>query len=115
MLLEQARTLAPEELPRLLGDLEEVRATAVARLVAPAQSPAAPDELLEVPEASRRLGVSPGYLYRHHARLPFTRRVGRKLLFSASGIEEYIRPCVLTPTRHSARLSPVPARAKEKL
>ena len=25
VLLEQARTLAPEELPRLLGDLEEVR------------------------------------------------------------------------------------------
>lgn len=99
--LDQARTLAPEELPRFLGDLEEIRATAVARL-------AAPDELLEVPEASHRLGVSPGYLYHHHAHLPFTRRVGRKLLFSACGIEEYIgSQNILKSRRQGARVSPV--------
>lgn len=87
--LAQARTLGPDELPRLLGDLEMVRATAMARLVAPA-APEPPDELLEVPEASHRLGVSPDYLYRHHDRFPFTKREGRKLLFSARGIEHYI-------------------------
>jgi hypothetical protein len=89
-ILNQARTLAPEDLPELLGDLEVVRATALARLTAPATI-ATSDELLEVPEASRRLGVSPDYLYHHHARLPFTRRVGRKLLFSSAGLASYLK------------------------
>lgn len=82
-----AQTLGPAELPRLLGDLEETRATALARLTAPASI----EENLEVPEAAHRLGVSPAYLYAHHKNLPFTRREGRKLLFSARGLEEYIR------------------------
>src|SRR5207245_10893080 len=64
--LTAARTLMPEELPRLLGDLEEVRATALARLSAPAPAQMKPDELLDVEEASHRLGVSTDYLYRHH-------------------------------------------------
>jgi excisionase family DNA binding protein len=89
--LKAARELPVNALPRLLGDLEEIRATAMARLTAPA--PAAPqlDELLDVDEAARRLGTSKDYLYRHHARLPFTRRIGRNLRFSALGIERYIR------------------------
>src|SRR5580704_18419309 len=58
-----ARTLPSEELPRLLGDLEEVRATALARLVAPPPAHTGPDELIDVQEASRRLGVSTDYLY----------------------------------------------------
>jgi excisionase family DNA binding protein len=90
-ILAQARTVTPDELPRLLGDLEEVRATALARLTAPQpiQSPA--DELIDVSEAAKRLGMSRGYLYRHHKQFPFTRHMGRKLLFSARGIEKYIK------------------------
>jgi excisionase family DNA binding protein len=88
--LSAARTLPAEELPRLVGDLEEIKWVALVRLTSPAaQHP--PDELLNVEEAARRLGVSPGYLYRNHHRLPFTRHMGRKLLFSANGIEAYIR------------------------
>lgn len=87
----QARTLGPEELPRLLGDLEEIRATALARLAAPQAAQELPDRLLEVPEASARLGVSVDYLYRNSKRFGFTRRQGRKLLFSARGIEQHIR------------------------
>ena len=86
-----AQELPADELPRLLGDLEEVRATAMARLTsAPIQRPEV-DELLDVAEAGRRLGVSKDYLYRHHRNFTFTRRVGRKLLFSAEGIEKHIR------------------------
>jgi excisionase family DNA binding protein len=48
------------------------------------------DQLLSVDEAADRLGVSADYLYRHHKSLQFTRRVGRKLLFSAKGLEKYI-------------------------
>jgi predicted DNA-binding transcriptional regulator AlpA len=88
--LAQARTLATEELPRLLGDLEEIRTTALARLSAPAPAPA-PDELLEVPEAAHRLGLSPSYLYHHHKRFPFARKIGRKLLFSSAGLEVYVK------------------------
>jgi hypothetical protein len=84
-----ARMLPADALPSLLGELEEIRVTALARLAVPA-SVSAPDELLEVPEAAARLSVSPNYLYRHARRYPFTRREGRKLLFSAKGIEQYI-------------------------
>jgi excisionase family DNA binding protein len=78
------------ELPRLLGQIEEIRVTAMARLTAPAPSPQA-DELLDVDEAARRLGLSKDYLYRNHASFPFTRRIGRRLLFSRIEIEKYIR------------------------
>ncbi len=81
-----------DDLPRLLGELEEVRCTAMARLTAPAPAQQhQPDELLHAAEATRRLGVSQDYLYRHHRDFPFTRRVGRRLLFSALGIEKYIK------------------------
>src|ERR1700730_18657336 len=73
-----AGTLAPVELPRLLGDLEEIRAIAIARLSSPVVE--ARDQLLDVPQAAERMHVSQNYLYRHSCRLPFTRRVGRKLL-----------------------------------
>lgn len=89
-ILAQARTVAPEELPRLLGDLEEVRATALARLTAPQPAADQADELLDVAEAARRLGISEDYLYRHHKDFAFTRHMGRKLLFSSRGIEKHI-------------------------
>ena len=88
--LVQARTLAPEELPRLLGDLEEIRATAVARLAAPV-APAPPDELLDVDETAKRMGVSADYLYHRHKRLPFARHVGRSLRFSSMGLDSYLK------------------------
>jgi predicted DNA-binding transcriptional regulator AlpA len=102
--LAAARTIAPEALPRLLGDLEEVRTTALARLSAPI-SQCVPDVLLDVNGAAERLGVSAGYLYRNHRCFPFVRRMGRNLRFSSVGIEEYIRHrSTLTPKRHSARV-----------
>ena len=90
LVLAQARTAALEELPRLLGDLEEVRATALARLTAPQPAQVQADELIDVSEAANRLGVSPDYLYRNHGRFSFTRRAGRKLLFSVKGLEQHI-------------------------
>ncbi len=50
-ILSSARQLSPEELPRLLGDLEEIRTTALARLTAPALQPQSPDAMLDVEEA----------------------------------------------------------------
>jgi excisionase family DNA binding protein len=88
--LVQARTLAPEELPRLLGDLEEIRATALARLASPAAE-SRPDEMLDVEQAAVRMNLSKDYLYRHHKRFPFARRIGRKLLFSSAGLDSYLK------------------------
>lgn len=88
--LSAARSLPPDELPRLLGDLEEIRTTALARLSS-TQIHRSTDELLDVEHAAERLGVSTDYLYRHHAQFAFTRRMGRKLLFSSSGIGDYMR------------------------
>jgi hypothetical protein len=94
-LLERLRAVARElpagELPSFIGELEAVKATAWARLSAPASATAEHDELLEVEAAAQRLGVSKDYLYRHAQDYPFTRRQGRKLLFSAMGIERHIR------------------------
>jgi excisionase family DNA binding protein len=85
-----ARTLPPSELPRLLGDLAEIAATAQARLIA--QAPVLqPDTLLTCKQAAARLSCSVDYLYKQGRELPFARRLGRKLLFSQNGIEEYLR------------------------
>lgn len=98
--LTAARTLSLEDLPRLLGELEEIRATALARLTSPKHESVMPDSLLDVDEAAARLGVSPHYLYRNHRCFPFTRRMGRSLRFSSTGIDQYIRRTnALTPRR----------------
>jgi hypothetical protein len=88
--LALAKNLPREEIPRLLGDLAEISATASARLTG---SPieARPDELLDVEETARRMGVSKDFLYRNSGRYPFIRRQGRKLLFSSVGIDTYLR------------------------
>lgn len=88
-LLALARDLPVEALPSFLGELETVRVTALVRFSFPQIEPR--DQLLEVGEAAARLSVSPAYLYRNSRRLPFTRRVGRKLLFSALGLDAYLR------------------------
>src|SRR5690348_5152958 len=89
--LSAVREMPPEDLPRLLGDLEEIRATAMVRLTAPQSAPAQHDELLTIEQAAERLGMSTDYLYRHAKKLPFARRNGRSLRFSSLGIDRYIR------------------------
>jgi hypothetical protein len=88
--LDQVRTMDAAELPFLLGDLEVIRAIALSRLMAPAVE-VRPDELLDVAETSRRMGVGKDYLYRNSRRWPFTRRIGRKLLFSSAGLDQYLK------------------------
>ena len=91
--LKAARELPADDLPALIGQLETAKAVAWQRLTAKLEPAveAGCDELLAVPEAARRLGVSEDYLYRHSREYPFTRRQGRKLLFSAQGIDRQIR------------------------
>jgi excisionase family DNA binding protein len=86
--LRLARDLDREELPRLLGELEEVRATAMGRLATP-PAPTQPDRSLSVDELASRMGVSRDYVYHHHHEWPFTRRRGKKLVFSENGLERW--------------------------
>lgn len=89
-LLSAARTELPrEELPDFLAEIERVRALAWARLQAPVAAPH--DELLDIDIAAQRLGLSKHYLYRHSKQFSFTRHQGRKLLFSAHGIQQHIQ------------------------
>lgn len=106
--LKCAQEAPREQLPRFLGELEEVRCIAFGRLfVAQPVTETGPDRLLAIDEASRRLGVSKDYLYRNNKDLPFTRRIGRKLLFSSQGIESYVNQNDrMTPRRHSGNIPP---------
>lgn len=90
-LRKAARELQPDELPNFIGELEAIKAVAWSRLTSSAPIQQEHDELLNVQAAARRLGVSQDYLYRHHRQYPFTRRQGRRLLFSALGIDKHIR------------------------
>jgi hypothetical protein len=85
------RELPADRLPDLIGQLEAAKAAAWARLSAEVQAPQGHDELLDAEAAAERLGISKDYLYRHHKQYPFTRCQGRKLLFSALGIDKHIR------------------------
>jgi predicted DNA-binding transcriptional regulator AlpA len=96
--LMAVQELPAGELPRLLGELEEIRCTAMARLTAPAP-PAVDDTLLGVNEAAGRLGMSVGYLYRHHSEFPFSRRMGKSLRFSSAGIQTYVSGKRVSKTR----------------
>lgn len=89
-LIVLARDTPVDDLPALIGILESAKAVAWSRLTAPAPIQSQADELIDVSEAAKRLGISEDYLYRHHKDLAFTRHAGRKLLFSARGIEQYI-------------------------
>ena len=89
-ILAAARSLSAEELPRFIGELEEVRTTALVRLTVPAPQPQAPDSLLSIAEAAATLGMSRSYLYRRADKFSFVRREGRALRFSARGVQEYL-------------------------
>ena len=49
------------------------------------------DRLVNADEAARLLSVSEDWLYRHAKKLPFTRKLGPKMLrFSSQGIEKWL-------------------------
>lgn len=109
--LRLAQQLPADELPELLGELETVRVSALIRLSGRGAEPHEPDKLLNADDAAARLGISKDYLYRHHREYPFARRIGRRVLFSAVGLENYIgqkrHRDILTARRPSRTLSPV--------
>jgi hypothetical protein len=88
--LEAARSeLPPDELPDFLAELERIKAVAWVRLQAPVLAPS--DQFLDADAAAERLGISKSRLYRHQRKYPFVRHDGRRVLFSALGIDAYIQ------------------------
>jgi predicted DNA-binding transcriptional regulator AlpA len=91
-LLADPASVPAEQIPAVLGELEQVKAALWARLVAgPAPSrDGNGDRLLTAQEVSPRASLSVPWLYRHAAALPFTRRIGRKVLFSEAGLTKWL-------------------------
>ncbi len=91
---EEIAGCASDRLPALIAALSARLSTATARLLDPLETKPSgntADENLSVEEAARRLGVSRNYLYRHFKRLPFGVRIGRRVLFSARGLDRWNR------------------------
>ena len=92
-----AGEVSVEDLPALMGRLAEAQAVAMARLMTPGRSGEAAtpagvaDQNLPAVEAARRLGVSKEWLYRRGERLPFRIMIGRRVLFSARGLDAWNR------------------------
>jgi len=77
--------LSVEEATMMLAQVAAVKAVMLARLAVPfrppsSQQPREEDRLISVDEAAGRLGVTPRWLHRHAGRLPFARRLSRKVL-----------------------------------
>jgi excisionase family DNA binding protein len=89
--VEQVAALPVEGLPAFVTQLAAVLAAAGARLSSAAPTPSlAPARLLTVDEAATCVGMSKDWLYRHKTKLPFTRRVGRKVLFDQAGLARWV-------------------------
>src|SRR5579864_3249577 len=96
--LSQARSLATTELPRFLGELEEIRAIAFARLIGPPPVITQPDEeLLDIAEAARRLNLSRTTLYALITRGELkSRTIGRRRMIPRAAIEGFAKKDHLT-------------------
>ncbi|MFZ0865050.1 MAG: helix-turn-helix domain-containing protein [Candidatus Sulfotelmatobacter sp.] len=79
-----------DRLPRVLGMLAEISETCRARLAGAGTPAQTQDELLTISQAAERLQVSHAYLYKNTS-LPFRKKLGRSLRFSANGITEYLQ------------------------
>lgn len=85
-----------EEVPAMIGRLEELKAALWIRASSPAAAanppprPAGEDRLLTVQEVAKHLGVSADWVYDHQRHFAVV-RVGRSLRFLDSSVERYIR------------------------
>jgi len=82
------------DLPAIIGALAQAQALALARLTAPRQvnsSPAVQGGNISAEEAARRLGVSASYIYKNARSLPFTVRIGRRIVCNAGAVERWNR------------------------
>jgi len=79
--------------PAMLGDaiIQAIRQAVREEIQAAMGQNDHQDRLLDAEEASKILSVSPDWLYRRAARLPFTRKLGPRVLrFSYQGIQKFL-------------------------
>jgi excisionase family DNA binding protein len=100
-----ADRLADLEPAAIVGELEALKFSVwtAATNHAPAPPPAGSSRGLDVAAVVERTGVSKDWLYREarHGRLPFARRLGRRLVFDAAELERWLarRRCLDATTR----------------
>lgn len=86
-------TVADDEIPDAIGELERAKAALWARLTAPkpngAPSPGAADEYLTPTETAKRLKASTRWVYRHARELGGVRFSPRCLRFPAGAVERH--------------------------
>lgn len=92
--IEQAVSAAPlEGLPRLMGNLECLRAIADLRLrtgtLPPSTSPMPEPCYLTVEETAERFHVAPKWLYRHKRQMPHSQPSRKVLLFPEQAITKW--------------------------
>jgi len=83
----------PNNTPTLLGEalLEAIRQAVREEIRALKAELNGQDRLLDAEETARVLSVSPDWLYRQARKLPFTRKLGPKMIrFSSQGIQKYL-------------------------
>ncbi len=81
------------EAGKILGDafLEAIRQAVREEIQAANQNGNQGDHLLDVEETAKLLCVEEDWLYRHHKKLPFARKLGPKMLrFSYQGLQKYL-------------------------
>lgn len=81
-----------ERIPEVIGELERAKAVLWSRLTSPVpvSQRAADDRLLSAQQVHEQTQLSVAWMYRHANALPFTRRVGRKVLFSQAGLTKWL-------------------------
>lgn len=91
LLAEPARAseVPPAQVPPLLCQLAALQSMLAARLTGTAMQ-SGEDWLLDVKAVKERTGMSTDWLYHHAKSLPFTRRIGRKVLFSEAGLTRWL-------------------------
>jgi excisionase family DNA binding protein len=78
---------------QVLGELERIRFVVwTTAAPPPAAASPAPTRALDVEAVAERTGMSRGWLYREAraGRLPFARRLGRRLMFDAGQLERWL-------------------------
>ena len=69
------------------AELSDIVETAVSKAMKNGKAGAVEDRFIDIDEAAKILTVSPAWLYRNRARLPFAHKLGHKLLrFSYAGM-----------------------------
>jgi len=93
----QLATVAPDEIPGLVGELERIKTSLLVKALGAQahdsgqpEAPGAGDQLLTADEAAPLLSVKPSWLYRHAKHLPFARKLSPKCLrFSEAGLRRW--------------------------